>query len=503
MTGGNFYQLFKNCVAEDPDAAMIELENGASISRRELDTLAGRYATALRSADCQAGEVVAAQLGKSLHAFALYLGCLRAGICYLPLNTAYQSAELAYLLGDARPKLFFRELEASGLADGTVPASTVLHTLGNDGGGTFAKLLRSADEALPVVIVQEEDAAALLYTSGTTGRPKGAVLSHRALRYSASTLANLWGITSSDVLLHVLPIFHSHGLFISLNTAISVGARVVLRAKFDAPQVAVDLGRATLFMGVPTFYHRLLALTDLTREACAKMRLFVCGSAPLPPDVHRQFEARTGHRILERYGSTEAMIICSNPLEGDRRAGSVGRPLPGLDVRIADKEDAPLPDGEIGMIQVRGPGLFTAYLNKVEQTALEFTTDGYFRSGDLGKKDSADYYYITGREKDLIISGGYNIYPAEVEAVIDDLPAVLETAVVAGPHPDFGECVVAFVVPQDPSQPPRADEVIQAVRSTLANYKVPKEVHIVGELPRNTMGKVMKNELRALLVASG
>ncbi|MBI5317844.1 AMP-binding protein [Bradyrhizobium sp.] len=501
MSNGNFYSTFEASVGRDPSAVVFELEDGRTVSRQWLHGQSGRYANALRELGCVAGDRVAVQLDKSAHVFALYLACLRAGLCYLPMNTAYKPAELAYLLQDAQPKAFFNDGESGEVAD-ILPAATRPFSLGPKGEGTFAEAAAAASESFSTAGMREEDAAALLYTSGTTGRPKGAVLSHRALSYSARTLSDIWGFSSDDVLLHTLPIFHSHGLFIAFNVALASGARLLLRSKFDAANALRALSRSTVFMGVPTYYHRLLADPALSKDVCRSMRLFVSGSAPLSADVHREFEARTGHRILERYGSTEAMIICSNPLDGERRPGSVGLPIPGAELRIAGQSDEALPTGSIGVIQARGPGFFSEYWNKPDQTRAEFTADGYFRTGDLGRIDEEGYVTITGRAKDLIISGGYNVYPAEVEAVIDEMPSVRETAVVGGPHADFGECVVAFVIPADANRPPAAADVIQRVKSSLANYKVPKQVIVVDDLPRNTMGKVLKNELRASLLAA-
>ena len=429
MSNGNFYRLFENNL-RNPSAIVLGLETGECHSREWLHQLSGRYAEALRRHGCAAGDRIAVQLDKSAHVFALYLACLRAGFCYLPMNTAYRAAELAYLLEDARPAVFFRSTSAEEIPADIVPSTTKVFTFGPKGEGNFAPSVEAADGTFSTVAVQEGDPAALLYTSGTTGRPKGAVLSHRALSYSAQTLAALWGFSSQDVLLHTLPIFHSHGLFISFNVALVSGARLLLRSKFDAADAIEALSQSTVFMGVPTFYHRLLALPSLTKDACRNVRLFVSGSAPLSADVHREFEARTGQRILERYGSTEAMILCSNPLDGERRPGSVGLPIPGVDLRIAGQADQALPVGSIGMIQARGPGLFSGYWNKPDQTREEFTADGFFRTGDLGRVDDKGYVSITGRAKDLIISGGYNVYPAEVEAVIDEMSSVREKAVV-------------------------------------------------------------------------
>ncbi|MDP3673848.1 MAG: AMP-binding protein [Novosphingobium sp.] len=502
MTDGNFYRFFQSTVASNPSAVVFECDNGQTVSRQQLDALAGRYAGALCQLCCTKGDRIAVQVDKSVQSLALYLACLRAGFCYLPLNTAYRPSELAYFLEDARPAVFFRTPGAEPLNAERIPARTRLFDFGPNGEGEFEGLAQAADADFNAVSLTESEPAALLYTSGTTGRPKGAIISHRAISFCARTLANIWGFSDNDILLHTLPTFHAHGLFVSLNVALISGARVRLHGGFEVGAVLAALPRATVFMGVPTYYSRLVAAPELTRDRCRNLRLFVSGSAPLTAELHRTFEERTGHRILERYGSTECTILCSNPLAGGRRAGSVGPHLPGVELRIADKADRPLPTGEIGMIQARGPGLFSGYLNQSRATKAELTPDGYFRTGDLGWVDPEGYVWITGRAKDVVISGGYNIYPAEVEAVIDELPSVLESAVVGGPHADFGECVVAFVAPRDPASPPTDVEVIDSVKARLANYKAPKKVFVIDKLPRNSMGKILKSELKQRLAES-
>lgn len=500
MGNENFYLLFENRVQRDPSAILLELETGELLSREWLHTLSGKYANALQRIGCGRGDRVAVQLSKSAHALGLYLACIRAGLCYLPVNLAYKSTELEHLLQDATPVAFFRDSALADLSAEAAPACTKCFSFGPRGEGTFEAMADAADGSFLTIELNAGDPAALLYTSGTTGRPKGALISHGALSYSAQTLSKLWGFSEADVLLHTLPIFHSHGLFISFNVALSSGARLLLQSRFDTESVLKALPRSSIFMGVPTYYHRLLANPSLDKELCRQARLFVSGSAPLSADVHREFEKRTGHRILERYGSTEAMILCSNPLSGERRSGSVGLPLPGVDLRIAGEADTVLPTECIGEIQARGPGLFSGYWNKPEKTRSEFTADNFFRTGDLGFMDKNGYVWITGRMKDLIISGGYNVYPAEIEAVIDEMPTVRESAVVGAPDPDFGECAVAFVIRSDTNHLLAADDVMQQVKSRLANYKVPKRVLIVDEFPRNAMGKVLKSELRASLV---
>lgn len=494
---GSFYALIARHVRTDPQAVCLRTETGEVFSRAWLHAQSARYANTLTALGCAPGDRVAVQVEKSPHALALYLACVRSGVCFLPLNTAYVSSELDYLLSDAGPRLFVCRGDPSAeLGDGSPGGGIRRFTLDADGGGTFAEAAGSASDHFETVAVQGEDMAALLYTSGTTGRPKGAMLSHRAMSYCASVLGRQWRIADKDVLLHCLPIFHGHGLFISSNVALAAGAQMMFHRRFDLDSTMEALPEASLFMGVPTFYHRLLADERLTAEVCRNIRLFTSGSAPLSAEVHGRFERRTGHRILERYGATETMILCANPIDGDRRPGSVGQPMPDVRLRIADDADRALPVGQIGMIEVRGPGLFSGYWNLPEQTRREFTEDGYFRTGDVGRLSADGYLTLTGRSKDLIISGGYNVYPAEVEAAIDEMPCVRESAIVGAPHADFGEAVFAFVVPVDPSTAISEPDIITWCKRKLANYKVPKHVRIIDDLPRNTMGKVLKNVLR-------
>ncbi len=500
---GNFYELFASHLRKEPVAPVFIGQDGGVLTRQWLENQSARYANALVNLGCVPDDRIAVQVEKSPEALALYLACIRAGCWFLPLNTAYQRAELAQLLEDAQPRVFIgSEGTAELLAEANQPVvQTQFLTFDAIGGGTFATVATDAKAEFVTVPRSGEDVAALLYTSGTTGRPKGAMLSHRSMSYCAQTLGGLWKFSSKDVLLHALPIFHGHGLFISSNVALASGATLLFLPKFDAGVVTDRLQHATVFMGVPTFYHRLLADQRITQDHCRHMRLFTCGSAPLSAEMHREFEARTGHGIVERYGATETMILTSNPIDGERRPGSVGFPLPGVDLRIADMHDRPLPNGEIGMIQVRGQGLFSGYWRMPEQTRQEMTPEGFFRTGDLGCVGDDGYVTITGRSKDLIISGGYNVYPVEVETAINEMESVHESAVVGIPHADFGEAVVAFVVPNGDNNP-TANEIMQWSKKRLANYKVPKQIFVVPELPRNTMGKVLKNELRESLTSA-
>ena len=466
------------------------------MSYAELDSQSARWATLLSSYGLVPGDRVVAQIEKSAQAVFLYLGCLRAGLVYLPLNTAYRDAEVEYFIEDARPALAVCDPRARsrfGAVDRVLE-------LDAEGKGQAAQAASHRPAQAPVVARAEDDAAALLYTSGTTGRPKGAVITHGNLASNALALYEAWRFGPEDVLLHTLPLFHVHGLFVALHTAFLASARIVLLARFDAAEVVERLPQATVYMGVPTHYVRLLAQPGLDRERCRAMRLFVSGSAPLAADTLRRFEERTGHRILERYGMTETGMNTSNPCEGERRPGSVGLPLRGVSVRVADAHDRALPAGQIGEIQVKGPNVFPGYWHRPERQAEDFTDDGYFRTGDLGRFDGDGYLTIVGRSKEVIISGGYNIYPKEVERLLDAMPDVEESSVVGVPDPEWGEAVAAAVVPR-PGCQLSEEAVIAWARKRIAGFKVPKRVAILRELPRNAMGKVQKDALRALFLA--
>ncbi|MFZ5719572.1 MAG: malonate--CoA ligase [Pseudomonadota bacterium] len=456
----NLYDLLAGHFPADRSKPCFLLPDGGAISYGELEAGAARVAGRLTADGVRPGDRVALQAEKSAETIMIYLGVLKAGAVYLPLNSAYTAAEVDYFLGDAEPATFIidppawvREAEAHAPLTRTVP--------------------RAAD-----------DLASLIYTSGTTGRSKGAMLSHGNLAANALALHEAWGFTPDDVLLHALPIFHVHGLFVALHCALLSGCPMVWLPKFSDDEVLAGLDRSTVMMGVPTFYTRLLANPGFTKAKADRVRLFISGSAPLLPSTFAEFEERTGQRILERYGMSEAVIITTNPLKGERIAGSVGYPLPGVDLRIGGGE-------ETGVIEIRGPSVFSGYWRMPEKTAEEFTADGYFITGDVGRRDPDGRVWISGRAKDLIISGGYNVYPKEVELVLDELPGVVESAVIGVPHPDFGEGVVAVVMGE-------GDEaaLIAEARGQLAAYKAPKRVVFVDELPRNTMGKVQKNVLR-------
>ncbi|MHA6345367.1 malonate--CoA ligase [Roseivivax sp. CAU 1761] len=482
---------------EDSDTPFLHLGDGSTISRRAFLATAARMANALAAAGVAAGDRVAVHVQKSPEALALYAACVKAGVVFLPLNTAYTPAELDYFVGNSGAALFVcdpgevAEMEPIAAAHGCA-----LQTLGGDGRGSFAEAAAAQPDDFAAVERREDDLAAFLYTSGTTGRSKGAMLTQGNLLSNARALIEAWRFTADDVLLHALPIFHAHGLFVATNVALLSGGAMIFLPKFDADAVIAALPRATAMMGVPTFYTRLLDDARFTRDLVAHMRLFVSGSAPLLAETHERFEARTGHRILERYGMTETSMNTSNPYDGERRAGTVGFPLPGVEIRICDAESgAELPQGEIGVLHVRGPNVFKGYWQMPEKTREELLPDGFFITGDLARIDEDGYVHIVGRGKDLIISGGYNIYPKEIELFLDDQPGISESAVIGAPHPDFGESVVAVLVPE-PGATLDLAAIEARTRRDLAGFKRPRRFEIVEALPRNTMGKVQKNELR-------
>ena len=489
----NLYTLFRSHFSEGPEQPFAMVPDGPVIHYDELAALSARYAHALRDAGCNPGDRIAVQSDKHWQVVALYLACLRAGCIYLPLNTGYQRAELAYFFGDAEPRVVVCRPEAEGVIAPLAPTAKVL-TLGA-AGGSLDERARNAPDDFETVASAPDDLAAILYTSGTTGRSKGAMLTHRNLASNAVTLVEEWGFVRGDVLLHALPIYHVHGLFVAIHCVLLAGARMLWLSKFDSVEVTALLPRATVMMGVPTFYTRLLAEPSFGREACRTMRLFVSGSAPLLPETFTAFEARTGHRILERYGMTETGMNTSNPLDGKRIGGTVGPPLPGVDLRILDEQGTPCAPGIVGAIEVKGPNVFPGYWRLPDITRNEFTVDGFFRTGDLGTWTPEGYVQIVGREKDLIITGGLNVYPKEIEEYIDALEGVAESAVIGLPDADFGEAVTAVIVPR-PGQALSEHAIISALKADIAGFKVPKRILFMAELPRNAMGKVQKNILR-------
>jgi malonyl-CoA/methylmalonyl-CoA synthetase len=492
----NLYQHISDSVADTAKVA-VETGEGEKATYEDLLLASGRVANVLVDRGVLPGERVAVQVEKSVNALVLYFACLRAGAVYLPLNTAYTNAELEYFVGDAEPKLVVCGPDKrEGIARFAEPAGATVETMDPSGAGSLMDAAANATHSFPTVVVEADDLAAILYTSGTTGRSKGAMLTHGNLVSNALTLKDVWRFTAEDVLLHALPIYHTHGLFVAINVAFLSDASLLYLKRFDADEVMRLLPRATAMMGVPTFYTRLLKHPGLTRKAVEHMRLFISGSAPLLAETHREWSGRTGTAILERYGMTETCMNTSNPYEGERVAGTVGPPLPEVEIRIVDPEsDEECPPGEVGMIEVRGPNVFKGYWRMPEKTAAEIRPDGFFITGDLGKIDERGYVHIVGRGKDLIISGGFNVYPKEVETEIDALPGVVESAVIGVPHPDFGEGVAAVVVPEKTGAPDEG-AIIAALSERLAKFKVPKRVIFADELPRNTMGKVQKNVLR-------
>ncbi len=481
----------------DPAKTAIATSDGQTISYADLIALSGRLANVLISLGVKPGDRVAVQVEKSVPALVLYLATVRAGAVYLPLNTAYTLAELEYFIGDAEPSLVVCDpAKREGIEKLAAKVEAAVETLDAKGQGTLMDAAANASDAFVTVQRASDDLAAILYTSGTTGRSKGAMLSHDNLVSNALTLKEIWRFTADDVLIHALPIYHTHGLFVASNVVLFSGASMIYLPKFDTDEVLGLMPRATALMGVPTFYVRLLQHPGLSKQATSGMRLFVSGSAPLLAETHREWSTRTGHAILERYGMTETNMNTSNPYDGDRVPGTVGMPLPGVSVRITNTESGEeLATNEIGMIEVNGPNVFKGYWRMPEKTASEFRPDGFFITGDLGKIDERGYVHILGRGKDLVITGGFNVYPKEIEEEIDAISGVFESAVIGVPHKDFGEGVTAVVVR---SKGADIDEksILAALDGRLAKFKLPKQVVFIDDLPRNTMGKVQKNVLR-------
>jgi malonyl-CoA/methylmalonyl-CoA synthetase len=495
---GNLYHLLDSRFPADRTRPCLETAEGRIYTYADVSAMTGRYASLLARLGAGPGERVAAQVEKSPEAICLYLACLRAGAIYLPLNTAYTPSEIAYFLGDAQPRVLVCRPETRDSLLDAANAAGVTHVLSLDaaGGGTFAEGAAGENPDAECAERAPTDVAAILYTSGTTGQPKGAMLTHRNLASNAQALHRVWGFRAGDVLLHALPIYHTHGLFVAINCVLLNGTSMLFLRKFDADEMIRLLPRSTVMMGVPTFYTRLLAHPALDRAVCTHMRLFISGSAPLLEETFYAFEQRTGHRILERYGMTETGMNTSNPLDGERRPGTVGMPLPDVEARVADENGRVLPQGEIGVLEVRGPNVFAGYWRQPEKTAGEFRTDGFFITGDVAKIDERGYVHIVGRAKDLIISGGLNIYPKEVEQHIDRIEGVTESAVIGLDHPDFGEAVAVVIVRAADGQDLTAEAIIGHLKGEMAGFKIPKHVFFVDELPRNTMGKVQKSLLR-------
>jgi len=494
----NLYSLLESRFPADRARPLLLLESGAMVTYAQMERGAARYAALFAMLELEPGDRVAVQVEKSPEALMVYLACLRAGLVYLPLNSAYHEGEVAYFLINAEPKAVVAQPQSLPWLQPLAHRLDIQHvfSLDENGAGTVVDAAHAMPAEFATVERSADDLAAILYTSGTTGRSKGAMITHGNLASNALALHRAWGFRPDDVLVHMLPLFHVHGLFVASHCVLLNGTAMRFHARFDARAALADFEHSTVFMGVPTMYTRLLAEPGLTRAACARMRLFVSGSAPLLAETHAEFEARTGQRILERYGMTETGMLTSNPFQGERRAGSVGPPLEGVEVRVVDDDDRELPRESIGHVQVRGPNVFPGYWRMPEKNREEFTADGFFRTGDMGALSHDGYLTIAGRSKDLIITGGYNVYPKEIELLLDEMPGVRESAVIGVPHADFGEAVTAVIVPRAGARAPTEAEVIALLREKLANFKVPKSVHFVEALPRNAMGKVQKNVLR-------
>ncbi|CAN5362168.1 malonyl-CoA synthase [soil metagenome] len=493
----NLYALFESRFPADKSSCSIETDEGLLYSWRDLERATAKMANLLASLQLPKDSRIAVQVEKSPEALILYLATIRAGYVYLPLNTAYRAAEIEYFIADAEPAVVVCTPQNFGWVSQLAfkAGATQVFTLGESRNGSLLERATPQSDQFETVMKEPDDLAAILYTSGTTGRSKGAMLTHENLASNAKVLHDYWHWQSGDVLLHALPLFHVHGLFIASHGALLNGSKMIFLSKFDADAVLKFLPRATVFMGVPTYYVRLLAEPSFGQEVCANMRLFISGSAPMLTETFNEFEQRTGHTILERYGMSETAMLTSNPYEGKRLGGSVGFPLPGVRLRVVKEDNKPCGVEEIGEIQVKGPNIFKGYWRMPQKTAEEFTDDGFFKTGDVGKFDADGYLAIVGRSKDLIISGGYNVYPKEIESFIDEIDGVTESAVIGVPHPDFGEAVAAVVVAK-PNAALSEAQIIATLKTQIANFKVPKRIYFLDDLPRNTMGKVQKNLLR-------
>ena len=501
----NLFAALRSAFPKNLDAIAVETDDGLLYSWRDLERATAMLANLLASLNLPKGARVAVQVEKSVEAMLLYLATLRAGYVFLPLNTAYQSAEIEYFIDNAEPSVVVCDAKNFGWVSKIAFKAGTQHvfTLNDNRTGSLLERATHCSDQHTVVNMQADDLAAILYTSGTTGRSKGAMLSHRNLLSNAQPLKSYWGWQDGDVLIHALHIFHVHGLFVAIHGALLNGSKMIWLSKFDPKRVIQKMPEATVFMGVPTLYVRMLAEPSLTRAQASHMRLFVAGSAPLLIETFKEWQDKTGHTILERYGMSETVMLTSNPYAADarypgeteRRGGTVGFPLPDVQLRVQDDAGQNLPVNEIGGIQVKGPNVFAGYWHMPEKTKEEFAADGFFKTGDVGKVDERGYVHIVGRSKDLIISGGYNVYPAEIEGYINEMPGIAESALVGVPHPDFGEVGVAVIITK-PGATVSADEVINNLKSSLANFKIPKKCFVLEELPRNTMGKVQKNVLR-------
>ena len=493
----NIFSVFQSRFPKNPDAIFIETPDGTQYSYAYLEEETARIARFLTSQGIQKSDRVAVQVEKSPHVLFLYLACLRAGFVYLPLNTAYTKSEISYFLEDAEPTVVVCATKAKELFS-SLENKKLQHifTLDTHAQGTLITESRETVTEFETVACDSDDIAVILYTSGTTGRPKGAMITHGNLAANGLALQKAWSWKQSDVMLHALPIFHIHGLFVACHNVLLGGSKMLFVEKFDSKTINQLLPKATVFMGVPTFYTRLLDDENFSRDCCKNMRLFISGSAPLLEQTFEDFQQRSGHTILERYGMTETGMNTSNPVEGDRIAGTVGLPLPGVDVRIVDQNNQVVKNGNIGVLQVKGDNVFKGYWRMPDKTTEEFTDDNFFITGDMAQHNEQGYISIVGRNKDMVITGGYNVYPKEVELLLDESEGVKESAIIGLAHKDFGEAVTAVIVPEDINNPPNDLELKKQLKKQLASYKTPKKIIFIDQLPRNTMGKVQKNILR-------
>ena len=493
----NIYSIFQTRFPKNSDASFIETTDGTHYSYAYLEQETARLAKFLSQQGVQKGDRVAVQVEKSPHVLFLYLACLRAGFVYLPLNTAYTKNELSYFLEDAEPTVVVCRTESHELFSGFKnEALKYVFTLDANEQGTLIEQSRNVTTDFETIACNEDDIAVILYTSGTTGRPKGAMITHGNLAANGLALQKAWNWQQSDVMLHALPIFHIHGLFVACHNVLLGGSKMLFLEKFNSKTIIQLLPKATVFMGVPTFYTRLLDDENFTHDVCQNIRLFISGSAPLLEQTFDDFQKRSGHTILERYGMTETGMNTSNPVDGERLAGTVGLPLPGVEARIVDENNQTVENTQVGILQVKGDNVFKGYWRMPEKTAEEFTDDNFFITGDMATCNDKGYISIVGRNKDMVITGGYNVYPKEVELLLDESEGVKESAVIGLAHKDFGEAVTAIVVAEDINNPPDADALKKQLKEQLASYKTPKKIIFIEQLPRNTMGKVQKNILR-------
>ena len=494
----NIYSIFEQHFPPSREAVFIETPDGDTYSYATLEQEVSKLAHYLTELGVSKGDRVAVQVEKSPQVLFLYLACLRAGFIYLPLNTAYTENELAYFVENAEPAVVICDPESEDIFSRIGKTHKLQHIFSLDAQGKGS--LFSASENTPAQFIttdcDKDDIAVILYTSGTTGRPKGAMITHGNLAANGLDLQKSWQWQQQDILLHALPIFHIHGLFVACHNVLLGGSKMIFLSKFDAQTVMQLLPKATVLMGVPTFYTRLLDLPNFEQQVCKNIRLFISGSAPLLEQTFEEFQQRTGHTIVERYGMTETGMNTSNPIDGARLAGTVGLPLPGVEARIVDENNQPVTGDSVGLLQVKGENVFKGYWRMEEKTAEEFTNDGFFITGDLAKYSNQDYISIVGRNKDMVITGGYNVYPKEIELLLDEIEGVKESAIIGLPHKDFGEAVTAVIIPENLNHTPDEKLIINKLKQELANYKVPKKIIVLEKLPRNTMGKVQKNVLR-------